>query len=174
MTDGAVGPNPAARAAAHGDVARPATELDLPRLAELCRLAQEELAGKRGGWIWVRREARGEPVEASLAAAIEDARQLVVVGEVDGYRAGYGVVRVEELRDGSLLAVVDDLFTEPQFREVGLGETLMNELVAFARQHGCVGIDSWALPGDRETKNFFEGFGLKARGIVVHWSFADG
>ena len=42
--------------------------------------------------------------------------------------------------------------------------------VAHAQDAGAVGIDSLALPGDRETKNFFETFGLKARAIVVHRS----
>jgi hypothetical protein len=31
-----------------------------------------------------------------------------------------------------------------------------------------VGIDAVALPGMRETKNFFEAAGLVARAIVVH------
>jgi GNAT superfamily N-acetyltransferase len=168
---GAGAPEAAGRAAAHGDVARPATAADLPRLVELCHLATTELSGNRGGWVWSRREARPDPVEASLSAALDDPAQLVVIGEVDGYPAGYGVVRVEELRDGSRLGVVDDLFTEPLFRDVGLGETMMNALVAFARDRACFGIDSWALPGDRDTKNFFESFGMKARRLIVHWSF---
>lgn len=35
---------------------------------------------------------------------------------------------------------------------------------------GCLGIDALALPGNRETKNFFEASGLTARAIVVHRS----
>ena len=34
----------------------------------------------------------------------------------------------------------------------------------------AAGIDGFALPGDRETKNFFERFGLTARAILVHRS----
>ena len=44
----------------------------------------------------------------------------------------------------------------------------MDDLVAWCRDRGCVGVDSLALPGDRATKNFFESFGLVARAIVVH------
>jgi hypothetical protein len=36
------------------------------------------------------------------------------------------------------------------------------------RGGGCVGIDALALPGNRQTKNFFESFGFTARAIVVH------
>src|SRR3546814_10879751 len=64
--------------------------------------------------------------------------------------------------------VVDDLYTEPGCREVGIGELVMQALVDWCRERGCFGVDSLALPGDRHTKNFFESFGLVARAIVVH------
>jgi hypothetical protein len=51
---------------------------------------------------------------------------------------------------------------------VGVGEAVMDHLVAWCRAQGCFGVDSLALPGDRQTKNFFESFGLVARAIVVH------
>ena len=51
---------------------------------------------------------------------------------------------------------------------VAVGEVVMDAAVAWARERGCFGIDSVALPGNRETKNFFERFGLTARAIVVH------
>ena len=44
----------------------------------------------------------------------------------------------------------------------------MDLLVAWAHERGCVGIDALRLPGNRDTKNFFERFGLTARAIVVH------
>ena len=152
------------------DSVRPATTADLPRLVELCRSARAELSQQRGGWIWVRREARPEPVDVSLAKALDDPDQLLVVGEVAGYVVAYGLARLESLDDGSRLGVVGDLYTEAPFRELGVGEAMMDELVAFCRHQGCVGVDSLALPGDRETKNFFEGFGLKARAILVNRS----
>jgi ribosomal protein S18 acetylase RimI-like enzyme len=155
------------------DRTRPATEADLDRLAELCRLARAEAEPQRGGWVAVRREARPEPVERWLESALGDPDQLVVVGELEGYIVGYGVVRVERLQDGALLGVVDELFTETPFRELGVGEAVMDELVAFSADRRCVGVDSFALPGDRETKNFFEGFGLKARAILVHRPLAN-
>ena len=51
---------------------------------------------------------------------------------------------------------------------MGIGEAMMDELVAWCAAAGCTGVDSLALPGDRHTKNFFESFGLVARAIVVH------
>ena len=63
---------------------------------------------------------------------------------------------------------IEDIYVDPGARAVGLGETLMNHLIDWCRARGCFGVDSLALPGDRDTKNFFESFGLVARAIVVH------
>ncbi len=81
---------------------------------------------------------------------------------------GYAVGRVEVLRDGGRLAVVDELYVEPDAREVAVGEALMDDLLEWATAQGCFGIDALALPGNRATKNFFERYGLTARAIVVH------
>jgi GNAT superfamily N-acetyltransferase len=147
---------------------RPASDGDLDRLAGLADLARRELAAGKGGGVWVRREARRDPLRASLAAALADPDQHVVAGTVDGAVLGYGVARLERLDDGGLLGVVDDLYVEPEGREVGIGEAVMDDLLAWCTDRGCFGVDSLALPGDRHTKNFFETFGLVARAIIVH------
>jgi hypothetical protein len=45
---------------------------------------------------------------------------------------------------------------------------MLGVIVAWGTERGAVGIDAVVLPGARETKNFFESFGLKARALVVH------
>jgi len=47
---------------------------------------------------------------------------------------------------------------------------MMVTLEEWARERSLVGLDAVALPGDRDTKNFFETFGLVARAIQVHRS----
>ena len=150
------------------EAARPASRADLPRLAELARAAIEELRPTKGGELWARREARPEPVEESLAADLATDATLVLAGTIDDAVVGYAVARTETLLDGSLLARVTDLYAEPDAREVGVGEALLEAVVKWATERRCVGIDSLVLPGNRETKNFFESFGLVARAIVVH------
>ena len=151
--------------------ARPATHADIPRIAELAEQAVAELTVNKGGAVWARREARRAPYVDSLRADLEAADHCVVVGEITGAVIGYAVVRAEALRDGGVLGVLDDIYVEPEAREVGVGEALMDAVEAWCRGRGCIGIDSLALPGNRETKNFFETFGLVARAIVVHRSF---
>jgi GNAT superfamily N-acetyltransferase len=150
------------------EASRVATEADLPRLVELVTDALTELTPTRGGAVYTRREARWPPYDERLAAELAAPDHLVVVGTIDETPIGYGVVAVEKLHDGSLLGVVSDLFVEPMARGVGVGEAMMDQIVAWCREHGCTGVDAVALPGNRETKNFFETFGLVARAILVH------
>lgn len=140
-------------------------------LADLVRMAQDlraELTPQRGGGLWAIREARQDPLERSLAEAIEADHQIVLVGTIDEAPVGYSVARRERLHDGSLLAVIEDLYVEEPARHVGVGEALMERLVEWCREQGCRGLDGLVLPGNRESKNFFESFGLVARAILVH------
>jgi GNAT superfamily N-acetyltransferase len=150
------------------EAARPAVKADLARLAELARAAIEELRPTKGGEVWARREARAEPIETSLERDMSNPDACVLAGTIDDVVVGYAVVVVETLSDGSPLARLTDLYAEPEAREVGVGEELLDAVIAWATDRRCVGIDSLALPGNRETKNFFESFGLVARAIVVH------
>lgn len=150
------------------EAARRATLDDVSRLTELARRAVDELRTKRGGSLWASREARAEPFAESLTAAIGDDVHLVLVGTIDESVVGYAVAHLEHLRDARPLAVIDDLYVEPEARGVGVGEAVMEQLVGWAAGHHAAGLDAFALPGDRSTKNFFEAHGLTARAILVH------
>ena len=149
------------------EAARPATAADLPRLIELHQQALGEIGPARGGALFTAREARHDPA-AELATALADPNQIVVVGEIDRWVAGYAAAHLEALRDGSHLGVIDDLFVEGDAREVGVGEAMTDVVVEWCEERGCRGIDASVLPGDRATKNFFESFGFTARAITVH------
>jgi ribosomal protein S18 acetylase RimI-like enzyme len=148
--------------------ARAARVDDVARVAELARMAIAELRTQRGGRLWASREARAEPLDASLEAALTDGVHLVIVGTIDETVIGYGVVHLEHLRDDRPLAVIDDLYVEPDARGVGVGEVMMDEILSWARDHRAAGVDAFTLPGNRATKNFFEAHGLTARAILVH------
>lgn len=153
--------------------ARPALRSDLATLASLAEEAVAEQREHRGGAIWAQRETRDLPALPSLAAALDDPEQLVLAGTIDDVVVGYGVVRLETLRSGRALGVVTDLYVEPEARAVGVGEAMIESLVDWCRRHHCQGVDALALPGNRETKNFFETFGFTARAIVVHHSLTE-
>lgn len=158
------------------ETARRASAADLDAVVELAREATTELSVLRGGSVWSRHEAHPEPLDAALTDLLTDAPDIrtAVVGTIDGTVVGYGLARLDGLHDGRTLAVITDLYVTPGCRGVGVGEQMLDLLIAWARDQHAIGIDALALPGDRATKNFFETFGLTARALVVHRSFETG
>ena len=146
------------------EAARPATAEDAAAIAALFDAATAEVGAEKGGELWARRAGRDRGFVAPDDGA-------VLAGTIDDTVVGYAVLRYEQLPDGTLLAVLDDIYVEADARGVGVGEALLDLAIASARQRGCVGIDSLALPGMRATKNFFEAAGMVARAIVVHKRF---
>lgn len=148
---------------------RPAGEHDLGELLRLDGLARDHLRERRGGQVLIAATVRHHPAEASLRADLDDADgHAVLVAEIDRCVVGYAVAELRSTSDGSRIAHIEELFVESEFRNVGVGRRLMNQLVDWAISHGAVGIDAQVLPGDRASKNFFESFGLVARAISVH------
>jgi GNAT superfamily N-acetyltransferase len=150
------------------EAARPAGEHDIDALAAMTVAAADEKCAQKGGALWWRRERRQDSSPSAIRMLLASADHQVAVGTIDGAVVGYGIVRRERLADGGLLGVIDEIYVDPGARAVGVGEALMDHLLAWCTAEGCVGVDSLALPGDRATKNFFESFGLVARAIVVH------
>ena len=141
---------------------------DLADLARLVGEAVAELTPQRGGEMWARTIGRHAPYEPELRAALDDPDVVVLAGTVGDALVGYAVARLAPIEGGDTIVVIDDLFTEPGARSVGVGEAMLAVIVEWGTDRGAVGIDAVVLPGARETKNFFESFGLKARALVVH------
>ena len=150
------------------EAVRAATPDDLPAIIGLVDALRSELTPMRGGRIWAVREARSGPPAEAYGALLADAETCVVVGTVDDVVVGFGVASVEPLSDGGKLGVVSELFVDAEARAVGVGEAMLEALVAYCTREGCVGVDAFALPGHRAAKNFFEESGFTARAIVMH------
>jgi GNAT superfamily N-acetyltransferase len=145
------------------EAARPAVESDRATLEQLFGLATEELRQERGGVVWALETRRDDGLSWP-----DPGSGLVLAGTIDEAVVGYAVVRASALGGGGELAVISDVYVEPDARGVGVGEALLDACIAWARDRGCTGVDSVALPGMRASKNFFEAAGLVARAIVVH------
>jgi GNAT superfamily N-acetyltransferase len=157
---------------------RPANESDLGAIERLLNDVHTELAPMRGGAIWLRSEARPAPPTETLRRDCtdslgDDTAVHAAVAGVDQTVLAYAISRLRVLHDGSLVAHVEELVVDPAARSVGLGVSLLDDAAAWAGSVGAVGLESIALPGQRETKNFFEAAGMKARMLTVYRSLID-
>lgn len=153
--------------------ARIAEPADLGAIEDLARRYVDEVRDARGGALFLAREARIATLGERLTAALDDDQTVVVVGCYDDVILGYGLAIIERLVDGRRMAVLEDILVDPEARDSGIGEAIMNLILERVTAMGCFGVDSRALPGDRQTKNFFESFGLKARLLTMHRDFGD-
>lgn len=128
---------------------RSATSEDDHSIETLLDLARALLLRQRGG--------------AALLATPPRSDDERLVAVVDGAVVGLASLRIDGDR-----AMLSTLFVHPEMRGVGVGHSLLDTVVARARSRGAKHLDSLALPGDRETKNFFESHAMKSRLLVVH------
>ncbi|MEI8335248.1 MAG: GNAT family N-acetyltransferase [Actinomycetes bacterium] len=149
---------------------RTATAADIETLSGFAAQLALELTPMRGGALWAAQESRREPLDKAFADLLGSQSACVLIGLLDGAPMGFGVAVLERLSDGSLLGDITEIWVEPEARAIGLGESILGSLSDFCIEHGCIGIDARALPGHRQTKNFFEEQGFTARMLKMHKS----
>lgn len=155
---------------------RTAASADLGRCTELLAASLAAARGVRGGAQLVGGEggeapARSpDPAELVSRWAVHDDATLLVgtfEGEVVGLAAG---TLGDRRPDGGRLGRIECCYVEPAARSVGVGAALVATLLGWFETRGCDGVDAYALPGDRGTKQLFEAAGFKARLLVLHRS----
>ena len=140
------------------EVVRRAVATDASQLVELEAAARHHLIDQRGGAALLAEQ----PAVGDWAPAIEDHSRWVAVAELDGFVVGY-----LELGVTGDIAVVRQVYVQPEARELGFGDALLDAARQEAVRHGCSALEGFALPGDRETKNLYERAGITARKIIV-------
>jgi GNAT superfamily N-acetyltransferase len=140
--------------------ARAARAEDAPAVAALEHEARAALADQRGGPELLATCAPSDG--AQWAQRIASDGGLVVVGTIDDVAVGYASTTT-----AGDIATIAQLYVEPEARDVGVGEAIIEHLLAWAPTVGAHVLEATALPGDRQTKNLFERFGMKARAITV-------
>ncbi|CAB4730781.1 unannotated protein [freshwater metagenome] len=147
---------------------RVAGTVDADSVRFLRHLARVHISQQRGGEVALLSDFADLEAPESNDAQDLTADRLVWLGCIDDVAVGYVSAQILQLTDGYALCQIREMFVESEAREIGVGELLMKCVIQWAQERGCGGIDATAMPGDRETKNFFETFGLVARAITVH------
>jgi ribosomal protein S18 acetylase RimI-like enzyme len=139
---------------------RPALVTDADDLAFLESEARESLIDARGG----RRLLNEQPAVGDWTDVLGDEHQAVWVAAIGPVVVGYLQLRLPP--QGGIGHVLQ-VYVQPGAREVGFGDEMLAAALAAIRQAGGVEVESFALPGDRDTKNLFERAGVTARKLIV-------
>ena len=140
------------------EVVRRAEITDAAQLTELEAAARHHLIDQRGGAALLAEQ----PAIGDWTSAIDDNARWIGVAELDGFVVGY-----LELAVTGDIAIVGQVYVQPEARELGFGDALLEAARLEALRHGCSALEGFALPGDRETKNLYERAGITARKIIV-------
>ena len=142
---------------------RPATEKDANVLALLESEARNSLNQFRGA----DRLANEVPqIGNRWSEELNNDTVFVLAGGIDSVVMGYLVARTSE-KAGNQVATIEQVFVTHDARNLGIGDALVSTALSWARGQKLHALDALALPGDRETKNLYERYGLVARLITV-------
>ncbi|MEL7209108.1 MAG: GNAT family N-acetyltransferase [Actinomycetota bacterium] len=147
---------------------RPAGPGDQDELASMAAAARQAVETARGGAALLADDPAASNGDVGPPTSSEPQAGVVLIGTIDDVVVGYLVLASKSLADGRRRAVVEELWVEPEARQVGVGAAMLADGLDWAAGQGCTSVDAVALPGDRETKNFFESHGLVARAIIAH------
>jgi GNAT superfamily N-acetyltransferase len=148
------------------ETARAATGADLADLERLWRGAVDELDGQRGGSALAGSLERAD-LPGYLAGALGEMDRLLVLGFIDQSAVGLASLYADR-RPRRPVGQLELIYVEPQARQIGVAEAMLEVAVASCRDWGMSGIDAPALPGNRGAKSFFEIHGFQARMLVMH------
>jgi hypothetical protein len=142
---------------------------DLPVLVDLYRSLEKEMVALHP--MWPLADGLPEPVEDSLAQALEDPDTTMYLGTIDQVPVGFLLMRIEGLlpqAGGARVGAIRLVFVDHEAREIGVGETMRDQALNDHRAIGIRLFDAHVLPGHRLAKNFFEAGGFSARRIIMH------
>ena len=137
---------------------------DAEALRGLEQAARAGVADTRGGNRWLDEHPM---IGDGWPAAIDGRAVFVGTIPVDDVSVPIAYLIVD-LRHGPMaIAHVDQVFVEPEARELGFGDALLAAAIDWGRERGAEVIEGHALPGDRNIKNLYERAGVTARLITT-------
>ena len=149
--------------------ARLAVNADVIRLVSLYREMEEEQTARKP--IWALTDGLDHRFDMSLFRAIEGEDSFVLAGEIDGATVGFIWATIEPMLDraqGAMIGRIRLIYTEPEARGVGVGHTMLTEVMDLLRSRGIHQFDAPVGPGHRAAKNFFESHRFAARSIIMY------
>ena len=153
---------------------RQATQDDIPTIVDLYQDAEAEQTAKKP--IFALTDGLDESFEDSITAAMAAPDSWVHVGLIDGVVVGFIWATLEDMlvrAGGSKIGFIRLVYTDPPARGVGVGHQMLEVVMEDLRKLGVRHFDAIAGPGQRDTKNFFEGHEFAARSLIMHHEDAE-
>jgi len=152
--------------------ARLATEGDRPICRELLQVALEGARTMRGGATLVGATTADELLarwtgSSTSTSPDEPQAAALFVGEFHEVIVGLAAAVTQPRPLAEHAGRIECLYVESEARGVGVGSALMAAVVAWCREQSCTEVDALALPGDRSSKQRYEGAGFTARLITL-------
>tara|TARA_R110000823_G_scaffold130015_10_gene257857 strand:- start:10815 stop:11360 length:546 start_codon:yes stop_codon:yes gene_type:complete len=150
---------------------REATEADLPVMVEFLAKLALHVAGAAPQSL---KEDERERLLAVLRASLTDHNKQLVVAEVPrAGLVGMGYIYVlcsqgiwEQTSDVEFRSgIIDDVWVEPEFRNLGIFPDLLRKLVAFADSRGAYELVLEYSASNREAKRAWSRLGFKTVGV---------
>ncbi len=148
---------------------RDAQQGDVNDLVALYEVMEEEQVARTP--IWAMTDGLDKPFDASLSALIKSDDVWFRVGEIDAVPVGFISASITETleRSGGLrIGRISLIYTQPEARGVGVGDAMLGNVLTSFRALGITRFDVPVGPGQRLTKNFFEGQGFATRSLIMH------
>jgi ribosomal protein S18 acetylase RimI-like enzyme len=148
---------------------RTAAAADLAELVRMYSRLEEEMGDLHE--MWPVADGLDQPIIDSLAECISSERYLVHLGLIDEVPLGFAVAELGSLlmqADGEMVGIIDLIYTEPEARDVGIAEAVLDATIDALTARQASRFDARVLPGHRRAKNFFERSGFSARSITMH------
>ena len=133
---------------------------DAGQLAVLEAEARAALVDARGGAALLDEQ----PAVDDWHSLLTQPGQHVWVAVIDDVVVGYLVL---QHTTGESIGRVTQVYVHPETRELGFGDVMLAAAIDRIRTGGGDRVESFALPGDRDTKNLYERAGVTARKIIV-------
>ena len=146
--------------------ARLANLNDLKEFEGLFTAARRETTTKKGSELWLKFDAVQGSAEKIFDEFISTKSKALIIGEFDSCPLGYMLLELLMIEDAEA-SNIQEVFVLKEARAVGVGESMMKFAIDWSRSKGASLVLGRTLPGDRETKNFFEKHRLTARLIEV-------
>jgi GNAT superfamily N-acetyltransferase len=117
--------------------------------------------------LWPNKSLNRDTLNALFNEAIPADSRVLLCARLDGPVVGFGSMTLKtHLWHGGLIAWVDELVVDAEYRGHGIGKRLLDRLVTIAREKGCRAMELDSAFHRIEAHGFYEKLGFEKRAFL--------